>query len=178
MLLVTEGTPPEGVSSDEPYLVVERRFVTTGERRDGLVVVLDGLEGGEQVITAGQLKLDSGTHVAIAEPHAQAGRRRAGVRISGLPLRRQRHIEQFQGLAHGLHRSFIRRPVLASVISLLIVLLGIQAFNSLTIRQYPQMESALITVTTAYPGANAETIQGYITQPLQQSLASAEGWTT
>ncbi len=70
---------------------------------------------------------------------------------------------------------FIRRPVLASVISLLLVLLGFQAFNSLVIRQYPQMESALITVTTAYPGANAETIQGYITQPLQQSLASAEG---
>lgn len=67
VLLVTEGTPPEGVSRDEPYLVVERRFVTTGERRDGLVVVLDGLEGGEQVLTAGQLKLDSGTHVAIAE---------------------------------------------------------------------------------------------------------------
>ncbi|NBB11392.1 multidrug efflux RND transporter permease subunit [Pseudomonas sp. SLFW] len=70
---------------------------------------------------------------------------------------------------------FIRRPVLASVISLLIVLLGFQAFSKLTIRQYPQMENALITVTTAYPGANAETIQGYITQPLQQSLASAEG---
>ena len=67
VLLVTEGTPPEGVSSDEPYLVVERRFVSTGERRDGLVVILDGLEGGEQVITAGQLKLDSGIHVAIAE---------------------------------------------------------------------------------------------------------------
>ncbi|MDY7566379.1 multidrug efflux RND transporter permease subunit [Pseudomonas sp. RTC3] len=70
---------------------------------------------------------------------------------------------------------FIRRPVLATVISLLIVLLGFQAFGKLTIRQYPQMENALITVTTAYPGANAETIQGYITQPLQQSLASAEG---
>jgi multidrug efflux pump len=70
---------------------------------------------------------------------------------------------------------FIRRPVLASVISLLIVLLGFQAFSKLTIREYPQMENALITVTTAYPGANAETIQGYITQPLQQSLASAEG---
>jgi multidrug efflux pump len=65
--------------------------------------------------------------------------------------------------------------VLATVISLLIVLLGFQAFSKLTIRQYPQMENALITVTTAYPGANAETIQGYITQPLQQSLASAEG---
>ena len=70
---------------------------------------------------------------------------------------------------------FIRRPVLASVVSLLIVLLGFQAFGTLSIRQYPQMENALITVTTAYPGANAETIQGYITQPLQQSLASAEG---
>ncbi|WP_372866563.1 multidrug efflux RND transporter permease subunit [Pseudomonas sp.] len=70
---------------------------------------------------------------------------------------------------------FIRRPVLATVVSLLIILLGLQAFDKLTIRQYPQMENALITVTTAYPGANAETIQGYITQPLQQSLASAEG---
>ncbi|MBS7689685.1 multidrug efflux RND transporter permease subunit [Pseudomonas lalucatii] len=70
---------------------------------------------------------------------------------------------------------FIRRPVLATVVSLLIVLLGLQAFGKLTIRQYPHMENALITVTTAYPGANAETIQGYITQPLQQSLASADG---
>ncbi|MBU0900600.1 MAG: efflux RND transporter permease subunit [Gammaproteobacteria bacterium] len=70
---------------------------------------------------------------------------------------------------------FIRRPVLATVVSLLIILLGFQAFSKLTIRQYPQMENALITVTTAYPGANAETIQGYITQPLQQSLASADG---
>ncbi|MDG1579924.1 multidrug efflux RND transporter permease subunit [Pseudomonas sp. GOM6] len=70
---------------------------------------------------------------------------------------------------------FIRRPVLATVVSLLIILLGLQAFSKLVIRQYPQMENALITVSTAYPGANAETIQGYITQPLQQSLASAEG---
>jgi len=67
VLLVTEDTPPEGVSADEPYLVVERRFVTTGERRDGLTVVLEGLEGGEQVIVAGQLKLDNGAHVAISE---------------------------------------------------------------------------------------------------------------
>ena len=70
---------------------------------------------------------------------------------------------------------FIRRPVLATVVSLLIILLGMQAFNSLSIRQYPAMENALVTVTTAYPGANAEVIQGYITQPIQHSLASAEG---
>ncbi|MGV8919635.1 MAG: multidrug efflux RND transporter permease subunit [Pseudomonas sp.] len=70
---------------------------------------------------------------------------------------------------------FIRRPVLATVVSLLIVLLGFQAFSKLSIREYPKLENALITVSTAYAGANAETIQGYITQPLQQSLASAEG---
>jgi len=67
VLLVSGGTPPEGVASDEPYLVVERRFVSTGERRDGLVLILDGLEGGERVITAGQLKLDNGTHVSLAD---------------------------------------------------------------------------------------------------------------
>ena len=70
---------------------------------------------------------------------------------------------------------FIRRPVLATVLSLLIILLGAQAFNKLAVREFPQMENALIKVTTVYPGANAETIQGYITQPLQNSLASAEG---
>ena len=70
---------------------------------------------------------------------------------------------------------FIRRPVLATVLSLLIILLGAQAFNKLAVREFPQMENALITVTTVYPGANAETIQGYITQPMQSSLASAEG---
>ncbi len=52
-------------------LVVERRFVETGERRDGQVLVLKGLQAGEQVVTAGQLKLDNGAHVAIVEDQAQ-----------------------------------------------------------------------------------------------------------
>lgn len=61
----------------QPQLVVERRFVETGERRDGLVVVLKGLKAGEQVVTAGQLKLDNGAHVTLVadqalEPQAKA----------------------------------------------------------------------------------------------------------
>ncbi|MDC7823867.1 efflux RND transporter periplasmic adaptor subunit [Pseudomonas sp. BLCC-B13] len=55
----------------QPRLVVERRFVETGERRDGQVLVLKGLKAGEQVVTAGQLKLDNGAHVAIVEDQAQ-----------------------------------------------------------------------------------------------------------
>lgn len=73
VLVVKEGQPPEpeeGAEApprDKPYLVVERRFVKTGERRDGQVVIQEGLEAGEQVVIAGQLKLDSGAHVTIAE---------------------------------------------------------------------------------------------------------------
>ena len=58
-------------SQGRAQLVVERRFVETGERRDGQVLVLKGLKAGEQVVTAGQLKLDNGAHVAIVEDQAQ-----------------------------------------------------------------------------------------------------------
>ena len=70
---------------------------------------------------------------------------------------------------------FIRRPVLATVISLLILLLGLRSIQELQVRQYPKTEDTVITVTTAYPGANAELIKGFITTPIQQSIASAEG---
>ena len=70
---------------------------------------------------------------------------------------------------------FIRRPVLAIVVSLLILLVGAQAGFNLQIRQYPALQSATITVTTTYPGANADVIKGYITTPIEQAVASAEG---
>jgi multidrug efflux pump len=70
---------------------------------------------------------------------------------------------------------FIRRPVLATVVSLLILLVGAQAGFNLQIRQYPALQSATITVTTTYPGANADVIKGYITTPIEQAVASAEG---
>ncbi|MCL6414741.1 MexW/MexI family multidrug efflux RND transporter permease subunit [Aestuariirhabdus sp. Z084] len=70
---------------------------------------------------------------------------------------------------------FIKRPVLSSVVSLFILLLGIQAFQNLSIRQYPELENSVITINTAYPGATADIIQGFITTPLQQAIASAEG---
>lgn len=70
---------------------------------------------------------------------------------------------------------FIRRPVLASVVSLLILLIGLQALNKLPIRQYPKLSNTTITVTTIYPGANADLIKGFITTPLEQAIASTEG---
>ena len=70
---------------------------------------------------------------------------------------------------------FIRRPVLSCVISLLILLLGLRALSDLPVRQYPDMTNTTITVTTAYPGADADLMQGFVTQPLQTSIASAGG---
>jgi multidrug efflux pump len=70
---------------------------------------------------------------------------------------------------------FIRRPVLASVVSLLILLVGLQAGFSLPIRQFPEITKTTITITTGYPGANADQIKGFITTPIQQAVASAEG---
>ncbi|WP_137887850.1 efflux RND transporter periplasmic adaptor subunit [Pseudomonas sp. 2FE] len=66
-----EDGQPQKDAKGQTQLVVERRFVATGERRDGRVVILKGLASGEQVVTAGQLKLDSGSHVSIAADQAQ-----------------------------------------------------------------------------------------------------------
>ncbi|HEY2423087.1 MAG TPA: efflux RND transporter permease subunit, partial [Chthoniobacterales bacterium] len=70
---------------------------------------------------------------------------------------------------------FIRRPVVATVVNLLILLAGYQAWRSLNVRQYPKTDISVITVTTAYYGADAELVRGFITTPLEQSIASADG---
>ena len=70
---------------------------------------------------------------------------------------------------------FIRRPVLAIVVNLIILIAGFQAIRSLNVRQYPRSENATVTVTTAYVGANAELVRGFITQPLERVIAAADG---
>jgi len=70
---------------------------------------------------------------------------------------------------------FIRRPVLAIVISLFIFVLGMRAIFGLSITQYPQTESANITINTTYYGADAATVAGFITQPLEAAIAQAQG---
>ncbi|HTH16901.1 MAG TPA: efflux RND transporter permease subunit [Magnetospirillum sp.] len=70
---------------------------------------------------------------------------------------------------------FIKRPVLASVVSLLILFIGLRAFMMLPVRQYPEMKNTVITITTTFPGADADLIQGFITQPIQKAVATAAG---
>ena len=70
---------------------------------------------------------------------------------------------------------FIRRPVLATVVSLIILIAGLQAIRSLNVRQYPRSENATITVTTVYVGASANLVRGFVTQPLERAIAAADG---
>ena len=70
---------------------------------------------------------------------------------------------------------FIRRPVLATVVSLLILLVGGLAAFRLQVRQFPETSNTTITITTTYPGAAADVIKGFITTPIEQAVASAEG---
>src|SRR5882757_1813901 len=70
---------------------------------------------------------------------------------------------------------FIRRPVLAIVVNLVILIAGFQAIRSLNVRQYPRSENATVTITTAYVGASANLVRGFVTQPLERAIAAADG---
>ena len=70
---------------------------------------------------------------------------------------------------------FVRRPVLAIVVNLIVVIAGLQAIRTLNVRQYPRLESATITIRTPYVGASADLVRGFITTPIERSVAAADG---
>ncbi len=70
---------------------------------------------------------------------------------------------------------FIRRPVLASVVSLIILVVGLRSFTSLQVLAYPKTENGVVTVSTAYPGADPDSIAGFITTPIENAVAQANG---
>jgi multidrug efflux pump len=70
---------------------------------------------------------------------------------------------------------FVKRPVLAIVVNLVILIAGVQAIRALSVRQYPRSDIAVVNVTTAYVGANADLVRGFITTPLERVIASADG---
>src|SRR6478672_630597 len=70
---------------------------------------------------------------------------------------------------------FIKRPVLAIVVSFVILIAGLQAMKTLNVRQYPRSDIAAITVTTVYVGADAELVRGFITTPVERAIAAADG---
>ena len=70
---------------------------------------------------------------------------------------------------------FVRRPVLATVVNVVILIAGLQSIRALSVRQYPRSDIAVVKVTTAYVGASADLVRGFITTPLERVIASADG---
>src|SRR5215471_10761158 len=70
---------------------------------------------------------------------------------------------------------FVQRPVLAIVLSMLMLVVGLRAIFQLPVNQYPQTENATVTISTTYYGADANTIAGFITQPLEAAISQAQG---
>lgn len=70
---------------------------------------------------------------------------------------------------------YINRPILAIVVSMVIVIIGLQSYFTLNVRQYPKNENAVITITTAYVGADAKLVRGFITTPIERAIAAADG---
>jgi multidrug efflux pump len=71
---------------------------------------------------------------------------------------------------------FIRRPVLALVVNLVIIIAGLQAIRSLNVRQYPRSDNAVVSVTTVYTGASADLVRGFITTPLERPPTASTTW--
>jgi len=70
---------------------------------------------------------------------------------------------------------FVRRPVLATMVSVLIFLAGLRAFQELPVRQFPRVDSTVISITTVYPGATSELMRSFITTPIEQAVSTADG---
>src|SRR5206468_804413 len=70
---------------------------------------------------------------------------------------------------------FVKRPVLALGVSLVILIAGLQSIRALSVRQFPRSDIAVVTVTTTYIGASADLVRGFITSPLERVIASADG---
>ena len=147
-------------ANGNPILKAVRTPIKTGARWGNNVAILDGLEPGDRVVAAGQVKVQNGAQVAISNsPAPQPPHTAADAKLRTM---------SFTDI-------FIRRPVLALVVSLLILLIGLKAMTGLQIRQYPKLSNTTITVTTIYPGASPDLMQGFITTPISQAVSTAEG---
>ena len=102
-----------------------------------------------------------------------AQRRSGGCQQQGAAQQQER--AQAGGQLDALHRSLHRRPVLAIVVNLVILIAGLQSIRALSVRQYPRSDIAVVKVSTVYTGANADLVRGFITTPLERVIASADG---
>ena len=154
-----------------------RRSSSWGATRGDLVSINDGVKAGEQVVTSGGFQTAQGRCRAGQQCRRahQRGRAQAAQYLS-CSRHRLRSCLRLPPCSAKVSPTFlIRKPVIALVVNLVILVVGVVAYFKLNTRQYPRSDSAMVTVTTVYFGASADTVRGFITTQLEQSIASADG---
>ena len=115
------------------------------------------------MVTAGQIKLRSGCPVIVNNS------------IQPTNEQAPQPKDQYGGRMRKFTDIFIERPVLATVVSLTLLVLGLRSIGLLPVLQFPQTQNAVVTVTTTYFGADPALVAGFITTPLEASIAQANG---
>src|SRR5690606_5096581 len=131
---------------------VEQARVAIGARRAGQAEIVEGIEPGDRIVVAGTGKLRPGDRIAEAGA-AEASEGRA-MKLPDVPN---------------------QRPVFATVMSLLLMVLGVMAFSRLTLRELPAIDPPIVSVDVNYPGASAAVVETRITQVLEDALSGIEG---
>ena len=134
----------------------ERREVTLGQRSDDHVEILGGLAVGERVIVSGVVKLRDGSAVAV----------QAGVTKAATPARRA---------DVWLAELSVRRPVLATVFAVLLIVAGIISLRELSVREYPDVSSPIVSVRVTYPGAASAIVDTQVTEIVEGAVSGVEG---
>ena len=159
---------------------VSRREVRIGGRRPGSVEVLAGLSAGERVIVEGTQKVRDGAERAGCRAHGRcnAGRRRATSRTKparaprALPSEPARAVVDRAMMISDLS---VRRPVFATVMSLLLFILGIGAVTRLSLREFPDVDRPVVSIETRYRGASSDVVESRITQIMENEISGIEG---
>ena len=158
VFVVTDLKGPNG----NTYRGVRQQLVKLGGSRGDQIAVLSGVNPGEEVVTSGVFKLRNGAPVQINNKVQPANNPRPSPRTA-------------RSIAMNFTDLFIKRPVLAMVVNLVILIAGLQSIRALSVRQYPRSDIAVVRVRTIYVGANADLVRGFITTPLERVIASADG---
>ena len=169
VFIVTEMKDAKG----NTYRGVRQQVVKIEGSRGDQVAITSGVNPGDEVVSSGVFRLRNGAPVLVnntVKPE-QSIRRPQSQRIAKT-VRQLRHI---LGASVKFTDLFVKRPVLAIVVNLVILIAGLQAIRSLSVRQYPRSDIAVVQVTTVYVGANADLVRGFITTPIERVIASADG---
>jgi hypothetical protein len=136
---------------------VQRVEVQLGARRAGVAEITGGLAAGERVVVEGTVNLRDGARVTVA-----GDGRRGGIRAR-------------EALTCCCSDLSVKRPVFATVISLLLTVLGLVAFGNLPLRELPDIDTPIVSVNTTYRGADSAVVESRVTKPLEDAVSGIEG---